>query len=203
MNMAEVIEETAARIAMTENILEAAEELLRRHGPQKTNVVDVARHLGMSHANVYRHFANKAAIQDAVAARWLHRIAQPLDAIISEDGSAEAKLRHWVTRLIAIKRQSIKDDPELFATYNALAEASREVIEDHVQHLRRQLADIITDGVAKGEFKVKDITLAAQAVHEAVTRFQHPFFVTRPEKHSDGADVVMNLMIAGLKAGVV
>ncbi len=201
--MAEVVEETAARIAMTESILEAAEELLRRHGPQKTNVVDVARHLGMSHANVYRHFANKAAIQDAVAARWLHRIAEPLDAIVVENSSAETRLRRWVTRLVEIKRQSIKDDPELFATYNALAEASRAVIDDHVTHLRAQLARIITDGIQTGEFKVKNVALAAQAVHEAVTRFQHPFFVTRPEKHSDGADVVMNFMVAGLKANVV
>ena len=201
--MAEVIEETAARIAMTESILEAAEELLRRHGPQKTNVVDVARHLGMSHANVYRHFVNKAAIQDAVAARWLHRIAAPLDAIVTEDSPAETRLRRWVRRLVEIKRQSIKDDPELFATYNALAEASRKVIDDHVTHLREQLACIVAEGVENGEFKVKNVAVAAQAIHESVTRFQHPFFVTRPEKHSDGADAVMDLMIAGLKADVV
>jgi AcrR family transcriptional regulator len=195
--------EASARSVMSDNILEAAEDLLRRHGPQKTNVVDVARHLGMSHANVYRHFENKAAIQDAVAARWLRRIAAPLEEIVSEPGSAEARLRRWVSRLVEIKLQSIKDDPELFATYNALAEASRKVIDEHVAHLRAQLAVIITDGVTSDEFKVANVPAAAQAIHEGVTRFQHPFFVTRPEKHSDGVNVVMDLLIAGLKAGAV
>ena len=195
--------EASARSVMSDNILGAAEDLLRRHGPQKTNVVDVARHLGMSHANVYRHFENKAAIQDAVAARWLQRIAAPLEEIVSEPGSAEARLRRWVSRLVEIKLQSIKDDPELFATYNALAEASRKVIDEHVAHLRAQLAVIITDGVTSDEFKVANVPAAAQAIHEGVTRFQHPFFVTRPEKHSDGVNVVMDLLIAGLKAGAV
>jgi hypothetical protein len=39
-----------------ERILEAAEEVLRRFGPAKANVVDVARALGVSHGSVYRHF---------------------------------------------------------------------------------------------------------------------------------------------------
>ncbi|MBW8856399.1 MAG: helix-turn-helix transcriptional regulator, partial [Bradyrhizobium sp.] len=61
-----------------ERILTAAEELLRRHGLAKATVVDVARALEMSHANVYRHFASKTELQDAVAHRWLERIMTPL-----------------------------------------------------------------------------------------------------------------------------
>ena len=47
--------------------------MLRRYGPAKTKVVDVARALGVSHGSVYRHFASKAALRDAVAERWLAR----------------------------------------------------------------------------------------------------------------------------------
>ena len=54
-----------------ERILEAAEEVLRRYGPAKANVVDVARALGVSHGSVYRHFPSKAALRDAVTERWL------------------------------------------------------------------------------------------------------------------------------------
>ena len=52
----------------SERILEAAEEALRRFGPAKANVVDVARALGVSHGAVYRHFPSKAALRDAVSA---------------------------------------------------------------------------------------------------------------------------------------
>src|ERR1700753_2191056 len=64
-----------------DRILNAAEDLLRRHGPAKTTVVDVARALEMSHANVYRHFASKQALQDAVAEDWLKRVSAPLQTI--------------------------------------------------------------------------------------------------------------------------
>lgn len=186
-----------------ERIIQAAEELIRRHGPAKTRVVDVARQLNMSHANVYRHFANKADIEDIVAARWLEGIARPLEEIVAGEGAAEERLRDWLAMLIAIKEQKFAEDPELFATYNALAEASRSVIQQHVAHLREQLATIVADGAANGEFIVKDVVKAAQALHEGTTRFQHPYFVTRNEKRSNGVGPVMDLLIAGLKCGVV
>jgi AcrR family transcriptional regulator len=61
-----------------DDILIAAEEALRRFGPDKATVVDVARALGVSHGSVYRHFASKAVLRDAVAHRWLARVEEPL-----------------------------------------------------------------------------------------------------------------------------
>ncbi|MFE1958065.1 TetR/AcrR family transcriptional regulator [Streptomyces sp. NPDC059479] len=56
-----------------ERILEATEEVLRRYGPAKATVLDVARVLGVSHGSVYRHFRTKAALREAVTVRWLSR----------------------------------------------------------------------------------------------------------------------------------
>src|SRR5215468_3515726 len=95
-----------------ERILNAAEELLRRHGPAKTTVVDVARALEMSHANVYRHFTSKTELQDAVAHRWLDKIMGPLREIVAERGSAQERLERWVLTLAAAKRAKVLDDPE-------------------------------------------------------------------------------------------
>ncbi len=60
-----------------DQILAAAEEVLRRFGPTKASVVDVARALGVSHGSVYRHFASKAALRAAGTERWLARISVP------------------------------------------------------------------------------------------------------------------------------
>src|SRR5215475_14032021 len=51
--------------AQRQRILDAAEVVVRRHGPGKTNVVDVARELGQTHASVYRYFTSKAEMFDA------------------------------------------------------------------------------------------------------------------------------------------
>ena len=61
-----------------ERILQASEDVLRRYGPAKATVVDVARELDVSHGSVYRHFPSKAALRDAVAERWLASISEPL-----------------------------------------------------------------------------------------------------------------------------
>ncbi len=111
-----------------ERILEVAEEVLRRYGLAKTTVVDVARALGVSHGSIYRHFPSKAALQDAIAGRWLARKLMPLTTIANEDGPATERLRRWLTLLGSTTRKNVPDDPELFATYKELAGSARDVV---------------------------------------------------------------------------
>ena len=162
-------------LALTrERILDAAEDVLRRFGPGKATVIDVARVLGVSHGSVYRHFSSKAALRDAVLERWLGRVSTPLAVIVEEKGPAAQRLRRWLDALIAVKQQKVQGDPELFATYVALAAGAREVIAAHVDLLAGQLSRIIADGVAQGEFTVADPTEAARAVIDATGRFHNP-----------------------------
>ncbi|MEZ5788688.1 MAG: TetR family transcriptional regulator [Xanthobacteraceae bacterium] len=157
-----------------ERILDAAEDVLRRFGPAKATVVDVARALGVSHGAVYRHFPSKAALRDAVLERWLGRVSAPLAAIAAEEGPAVDRLRRWLDTLIATKREKVRGDPELFATYTALAGEAREVVAAHVEALVDQVTRIIADGAARGAFSVADPAEAAQAVIDATGRFHNP-----------------------------
>src|SRR6476660_9882770 len=105
-----------------ETILTATEDVLRRHGPQKATVVDVARALGVSHASVYGHFPSKTALREAVTWRWLERTHRGLAAIRADSRlAAPERLRAWLTTLFALKRAVTSEDPELFTTYRALA----------------------------------------------------------------------------------
>src|SRR5947199_3164718 len=97
-----------------ERILDVAEDVLRRFGPAKATVVDVARALGVSHGSVYRHFASKSALREAVTADWLARVHAPLADL--PPGPAPARLRAWLTVLAHEKRRRALADPELFAT---------------------------------------------------------------------------------------
>ena len=157
-----------------ERILEAAEDVLRRFGPDKATVVDVARALDVSHGSVYRHFPSKAALRDAVAARWLARISGPLARVAAETGPAPARLRRWFDALLAAKRRKVSGDPELFATYSRLVMDARDVVRGHVEALVAQVARIVADGAARGEFQVDDPQGAARAVFDATARFHNP-----------------------------
>jgi AcrR family transcriptional regulator len=192
---------TAAHGDAHTRILDAAVEQLRRHGPAKTGVVDVARALGISHAAVYRHFDSKEALFDAVAERWLSAVSQQLEEIVGRRGKAARRIEDWLLALIAIKRRKVTEDPEMFATYRAVAEAAHEVVAAHVARLEDQLRRIIADGIASGEFKVTDATAAAVAVLRATTYFHHPYFLRENKSDEAAARRVVRLVVAGLKAG--
>jgi len=185
-----------------ERILEAAEEVLRRFGPEKATVVDVARALGVTHASVYRHFASKAALRDAVVRRWLGTMMPPLEAVVAEEGPAPGRLRRWLEFLIAAKRRRATEDPELFATYSSLKAQSREVVQAHVDALVGQAARIIADGVARGEFAVADPAAAGRAVLHAMTRFYGPSHAAEWSDPAFGEafDHLWRLLAAGLGA---
>ena len=157
-----------------ERILIAAEEALRRYGPAKANVVDVARALGVSHGSVYRHFPSKAALRDAVTERWLSEISKPLEAIAAGKGTAPQRLERWLDGLVQAKRRRALDDPELFATYIELAADAREVVKTHVETLVDQLARIVAEGVADSAFAADDPRAAARAAFDATSRFHNP-----------------------------
>jgi AcrR family transcriptional regulator len=185
-----------------ERILEATEDVLRRFGLAKATVVDVARALDVSHGSVYRHFPSKASLRQAVAKRWLDRANAPLQEIAEAAGPAPARLEKWLRTMFEIKYKKVCDDPEMFATYLALAQEACQAVKAHKERLVDQVAHILSDGVKQGAFHVTDAKVSARAVFDATTRYHHP-------AHSDEwkdpqlaarIDALLALLLRGLEA---
>lgn len=189
--------------SIRDRILDATVDLLRRHGPGKTGVVDVARALDMSHSNVYKHFASKSALFDAVAERWLAQVMAPLTKITADRKTpAPKRLKAWVRALAEVKRRKVLDDPELFAVYDAITTNAHEVVARHIAHLGEAVAEILRDGVKAGDWPLKSVDAAAATVLNATSRFHHPAMVQLDQGKSDlkELDALMDVLIAGLKA---
>jgi AcrR family transcriptional regulator len=187
-----------------EQILEAAEDALRRFGPGKATVVDVARALGVSHGSVYRHFPSKAALRGAVTGRWLARISGSLDVVADTSTPAPDRLHRWLRELIDAKRHRATEDPELFETYMILVVESADVTAAHVDELVAQLTRIVADGVARGELVSDDPAATGRAILDATGRFHNP---THRAEWSDPAideqfDAVWALLQRGLTKGL-
>jgi AcrR family transcriptional regulator len=157
-----------------DRILATAEDVIRRFGPAKANVVDVARALGVSHAAVYRHVSTKAELRDLVVGRWAEETMPPLRVIAALPGPAPQRLRQLFDTLIAVKRRRAADDPELFAAYRTLAADAQSVAIAHVDELVGLGAKIIHSGVKEGTFRTDDPVAASRAVLLATSRFHHP-----------------------------
>ena len=185
-----------------ERILEVTEDVLRRFGLTKATVVDVARALDVSHGSVYRHFPSKASLRQAVAKRWLDRVNAPLQKIAETNGPAPARLERWLRTMIAIKHKKLGDDPEMFATYLALAQEACTVVKAHKDGLVDQIANILSDGVKQGVFAVADLKASARAIFDATCRFHHPAHAEE-WKYPDlpaRIDALLALLFRGLEA---
>lgn len=188
-----------------ERILEATEEMLRRHGAAKATVVDVARALGVSHGTVYRHFRTKAELREAVTKRWLDRTTGELVLIVEDRSvSSEVRLRRWLSALFTAKRRKAGDDPELFATYEVLLGESSSVVEAHIGELVGQLEVIVEEGVQRGELVSPhpDAAMTARAVFDATSRFHDPSYAShwsRPDIEP-AFTAVLDLTVRGLRA---
>jgi AcrR family transcriptional regulator len=189
-------------VLTADRILEVTEDVLRRFGLAKATVVDVARALDVSHGSVYRHFPSKASLREAVAKRWLDRVNAPLQKIAESSGPAPSRLERWLRTMIAIKHKKLYDDPEMFATYLALAQEACKVVKAHKDGLVDQIAHILSEGVKQGAFQVADVKAAARALFDATSRFHHP---AHAEDWNDPQlaariDTLLVLLLRGLEA---
>jgi AcrR family transcriptional regulator len=192
-----------AEVPLTrERILIAAEDVIRRFGPAKATVVDVARALGVSHSAVYQHVATKAELRGLVLGRWLDETMPPLRAIAEKRGPAAQRLRGLYDALFALKRRRAHDDPELFAAYLTLAADATPVVTAHVDELLALTATIIRAGVQDGAFRAVDPVAAGRAVLLATSRFHHPAHAAEWGDPAIAAmhDQVWNLLLDGLSA---
>ena len=157
-----------------DRILAAAEDVIRRFGPAKATVVDVARALGVTHAAVYRHVASKAELRERVVERWIEQTMPPLRKVAESSGPAPKRLRRFLETLMASKRAKVAAEPELFAAYRTLAADAQPVVAAHVNELVQLAGRIVSAGVEEGTFRRVDPESTARAILAATSRFHHP-----------------------------
>ena len=70
-----------------EKALQITEEKIRHYGFEKFRLTDIAKELKVSHAALYNHFPDKAALLDAISERWLTRMDTILKLITQKKAS--------------------------------------------------------------------------------------------------------------------
>jgi len=157
----------------------------------------------MSHSNVYKHFASKSALFDAVAERWLVQVMTPLTKITADKKTpAPKRLKAWVRTLAEVKRKKVLDDPEMFAVYGSVTADAHEVVARHIARLIDEVSEILRDGVKAGDWSLKSIDGAAKMILNASSRFHHPAMVQLDGGESDlkELDSLVDVIVAGLQA---
>ena len=186
-----------------DRILDTARDLIRRFGGAKTNVVDIAQAMGLSHSAIYRHFRSKAEIFDALAAATMAEEAALAETFVEADGPAAERLAALVLTLHRNKRAKFGNDPEMHALYRRIVEERPDLIVDYARRMTGLIRLILADGVARGVNPI-DLDAAAGAVRDAFTVFVHPAHVEAAAKagldQEAGLRTLMAIVVGGLAA---
>jgi AcrR family transcriptional regulator len=180
-------------------ILQSAEALLRRYGNDKLTVVDIARSLNMSHANVYRFFKTKSDILDALIDEWLTKIEQFIEEIAQRPISAAARIEAVVLELHRKRKQKLQQDAEVFEAYRHIVEIRPDAAARRREKILRVFQRLIEEGVESGEFSGVDSQKAATVLKDATCLFLHPLLIptTLNEETDARAREVVRFILAG------
>lgn len=187
----------AAAEATRCRVVETAERLFRQFGYLKTTVGDIAGELGMSPANIYRFFASKAAITEAVLQKVTGEVIDESRAVAARtDLSAEEKLR----RVVRICNTAICErclvDSRMHAMIQAAIDGNWHVIRRHKMALRELTTVIIAEGVRSGEFDVANPELAALCFQHAMMSSLHPVIVEHRIREGEDIEAMIEPMLA-------
>jgi len=182
-------------------ILDSAERLFRHYGYAKTNVADIARDLGMSPANIYRFFASKVEIHQAICARMLAAAYNVAKAILTQKISAAERLRQWIHAQHKLTLETMMDHEKVHEMVVVALERDWHVIDAHVNRLHELSAQVICEGIAAGEFPEQDADAASRCFGAATVILCHPQMVAQCLQKTNRAtpDELIEFAIRALK----
>lgn len=178
MDMPETSSDTT-RQDNVDRILNAAERLFKHYGYSKTNVADIARDLGMSSANIYRFFASKSDIHQALCRRMLTVSYNAALEVADQGTSACERLRDFTLTQFKFTVETMLDEKKVHEMVVVAMEENWPVIEDHIERLRLLVERIIREGIATGEFREQAPELAAECFMSATVILCHPQLVAK------------------------
>ena len=184
-------------------IVATAERLFRTLGYQKTTVGDVAKELGMSPANVYRFFASKADLRDAVGRHLMGEVEAAVASIANRPGPAGERLRDAFLAMTTMNQERYLSDHKMHEMIAVALDEAWGMVVEHISVIERLMARICADGIASGEFKMADPVAAARYVKTAMVSFCHPQLLEEcAEIPGPSAADMLDFCLAALRAGM-
>ena len=147
-----------------QRILAKADELFRHFGIAKTTVADIAAGLAMSPANIYKSFASKDAIIQAVAEQELAGLIKSIEAAVSSSSGALARIEALALAIFHWHRELLRQESQLFQLVLFANAQHWDCTRDFKAFLFQRMIKLIESGVQSGEFHLSDSKATARVL---------------------------------------
>ena len=183
-------------------ILTEAERLFRHYGYSKTTVADIADACRMSPANVYRFFASRSQITEAICKHIISDLEMRLRKIAAEDAPASERLTDFIRLIASHTLEVLIDQKKVHEMVVVAMEENWDAIKLHIEATAAIIAAIIVSGIESGEFRHQDVSTAARCVCASIAALKHPVLVAqcRDDPTQPSPDEMAAFLISALKA---
>ncbi len=165
------------RAETRERILAKAEELFARYGAVRTSVADIARALRMSPANIYKSFASKTALMEAVGERRVAELTQHVRTVTRAPGGHLERIEALFTVVAEWIYAAIVGDKDFIKIEIMRLEHDWQFVHAFHDFLRQEIAGLVRSGIAAHELRDADPEDAAAALLDCLTRAIEPLFL--------------------------
>lgn len=144
-------------------VFEAFATLMNEHSFDAITMAKLAAAADIGRTAIYHHFADKEAVVVAFATHETSRYIDGLRADLADvDGPIERLAIYIRHQLNAGEQFHMGLGPQL---YGALSLATMRAIREHVVAIEDVLREILSDGVAGGQFTVEDEAATMSLIH--------------------------------------
>ncbi len=183
-------------------ILDAASIVFARLGFAPARMDDVASESGLSKGALYLYFRSKDQLIDALVGRMVDLEMRRLSEIRSSEGTASERLARFVAYYVAELERIALLAPIVMEVYaRAMRHHTvREVMQRYLEGFRAELAALVADGIAQGEFTSVDPDTVAVALTGLLEGLALLWLLDRERVQlADAAQTGLRLMLAGLR----
>ncbi len=155
-------------------IMTTADQLFREYGFIKTTIADIAQELGMSTANIYKFFPSRNALVEACAERNIAALKDKLTEVVASGGGSMERLSRCVLSIFHFHTAMLRNERQTFKLVATAVEEVWPCIREYDLFLQDIFRQLITEGMASGEFRPADAAETAQALLDCLSVALHP-----------------------------
>ena len=189
-----------------QQILEAAMERIVHYGYSKTTMSEIAKDCNLSAGNIYRFFASKLDIAEAIGRKFNSELYQTYASICRKPITAADRLRQFFEFSMVRTYEALEEKDKLVELAETLADERPLFMNEQLAQERVYLVQILENGIEAGEFRPLDRKEeTAEMIQASMMKFRFPQMfshLTLPKLKRELAGV-MDLVLAGLSAGAV
>ena len=185
-----------------ETLLALMVEMVEARGSSAFTMTELAGRAGMSTANLYRYFASKEALFEAVAEHWFRPKVEIMEEVVASDLPPRRKMYEFYAQRFARMKSEWERDPVAFASYVELGKEHFELVRSYVDLGDHYLAMIIGEAMAEGYFAGLTIDEAISLINQITGAYVNigAMELIMPKLSTDKLARIIDAVFDGLSA---